>query len=357
MSDQRKNRFGIASVDDIPVGRVPRRRGSGPMSSAVRETAESVAEATEARVEQRKQNASDARRYREAIEEGRMLWRLPIAHVETSDLPRDRLDLDGVARSDEMDELKASIRKHGQKEPIEVYKDDDGCFQLKKGWRRLTALAALFEETGDERFSLVLARIDAGVNDRLRHYIEMVEENTIRQDLTYAEMADLAIKAAADPGVDGDDAEAMVNRLYGALHKMKRSHLRSFVSVLVTLGGALPFPKALSRDLGLDVARALKEQPGLADLMPISLASCTDAEMQNTALRTLIGSGGLVSGQPAPTTSQHRDRQKYEFHVGDAKITARKGEFRIKDRVDFAEIPRERLEAAVSAFQKVLRDN
>ena len=350
MTDQRKNRFGITSVDDIPVGRMPRRRGGGPMSSAVRETAESVAEATETRVEQRKQNAADARLYRSAVEEGRMLWRIPVGEVQTNDLPRDRLDLAGVAKSDEMEELKASIRAHGQQEPIELYRDGDGYLQLKKGWRRLTALSELHAETGDDRFALVLGRIDPGVNDRLRHYVEMVEENTIRQDLSYAEMADLAIKAAADDQVDGDDPEAMVNRLYGALHKMKRSHIRSFVVLMVALGDALRFPKAVSRDLGLDVARVLKDQPGLPDLLRGPLAGCADADGQNAALRAAIS--------PAPETSTRapqRDRQKYEFHVGDAKITARKGEFRIKDHMDFAEIPRERLEAAVAAFQKALR--
>ena len=352
----RKNKFGIASVEETPVGLVPRRRGGGPMSSAVRETAENVAEATEARVEQRKLNAADARLYREAMEQGRVIYRIPVGAILTTDLPRDRMDLDGVAKADEMDELKASIRAHGQKEPIELYRDVAGELQLKKGWRRLTALRALLEETGDEQFGLALARIvtgpgEGGVNGRLLHYVEMVEENTIRQDLTYAEMANLAIEAAADPEVDGDDPEAMVNRLYGSLHKMKRSHLRSFVAVLVAVGDALRFPKALSRDMGLDLARALKERADLAEALRGGLAGCADADSQNATLRAAL-TEAPTEEKPAPA----RYRQKFEFHVGESKITARKGEFRIKDQTDFTEVPRERLEVAVAAFHKALRD-
>ena len=348
----RKNKFGITSVEDIPVGRVPRRRGTGPMSSAVRETAESVAEATEARVEQRQKNAADAREYRAAVDEGRVLARIPLDEISTDDLPRDRLDLDGVAASDEMDELKTSIRAHGQKEPIDLYRDDAGTLQLKKGWRRLTALRALRSETGEEAFATALARIDGGVNDRLRHYVDMVEENILRQDLTYAEMAELALKAAADPTIDGKEPEAMVGRLYSALHKMKRSHIRSFVTVLSLLGDDLRFPKAVSRDLGLELSRALKERPGMTGPLRRKLLVAEDEQEQTAILRAAIAASADRS-ETAPKPAK-RDTQKFEFHVGGAKITARKGEVRIKDRTDFTDMSRERLEAAVAAFQKAL---
>lgn len=345
----RKNKFGITSVGGVSADRVSRRRGSGPMSAAVRETAENVAEATEARVEQRKQNAADAREYRAAVEEGRVLARVLLDDISTDDLPRDRLDLKGVASADEMDELKTSIRARGQKEPIELYLDDAGALQLKKGWRRLNALQQLFAETGESVFSTALARIDRGVNDRLRHFVDMVEENILRQDLTYAEMADLALRAASDPGTDSVSPEEMVNRLYGSLHKMKRSHIRSFVTVLSSLSDDLVFPKAVNRDLGLDIARALKERPELVDALRRELKTASDAQEQNAVLRRAI-EGGVAMVPRTPS----RDRKKFEFHVGAAKVTARKGEVRIKDRTDFTDVSRERLEAAVAAFQKAL---
>ncbi|MFK7942639.1 MAG: ParB/RepB/Spo0J family partition protein [Paracoccaceae bacterium] len=351
MSKSHKNKFGITSVDDAAVGQVSLRRGGGPMSSAVRETVENVAEATEVRVEQRKQNAADARLYRTALEEGRVIWRIPVGDILTTDLPRDRMDLDGVARSDEMDELKASIRVHGQKEPIELYRDEYGYLQLKKGWRRLTSLRALHAETGDERFSQALARVDTDeITDRLPRYVDMVEENILRQDLTFAEMAQVAIEAARDPEVEGEVPEDMVLKLYSALHKTKRSYIRNFVTLLSALGNDLPFPKAVNRDLGNDVARALKDRPELAETLREKLVGCVNAERQNAMMRS-----ALKLATEVEKTAPARDRQKFEFYVGNAKITARNGEFRIKGPTDFTEVPREQLEAAVAAFQQVLK--
>ena len=236
-----RNKFGFDPVAPSPVP--PRERSVGPMGAAVREAAESLQEATEAKVEQRRRNAEDARAWRSAEAEGRVLVTLDLFAIGTEDLPRDRLDLDAVAASDEMEELKASIRVRGQREPVEVYRDAAGAFQLKKGWRRLTALRQLYAETDDPSFGSIVARVEPAVADavpsRLARYVDMVEENVVREDLTFAEMAQVAITAASDPEVEGGDADALVGDLYGALHKMKRSYIRSFVHLLAELGPRL----------------------------------------------------------------------------------------------------------------------
>jgi hypothetical protein len=135
------------------------------MGAAVREPASNLQLSSDAMVEQRRQNAQHERR---------VLVDLPLASVLTDDLPRDRIDLESVAGSDEMEELKTSIRARGQREPIEVYAAGKGTYQLKKGWRRLTAPRQLFAETGDDRFAVVTARVAAGAADRLDLYIDMV---------------------------------------------------------------------------------------------------------------------------------------------------------------------------------------
>ena len=351
MAGSRKNKFGFDSVDAIPVGKAPRRRGTGPMSTAVRETAETVRDQTEAMVEARRQNATDAREYRDALADGRVLSRVDLDQIGTDDLPRDRLDLDGVATADEMDELKTSIAAHGQKEPIELYLDADGALQLKKGWRRLTALRALHGETGEDRFATALARIDQATPDRMRHYIDMVEENILREDLTFAEMAQLAIEAAADNAIEGRGADDLVARLYASLHKTKRSYIRAFVTLLETLGDDLQYPKAVGRDLGLELVRVLKDSPEIVGALKRELAVCPNADAQGMVLRAAIERRPSA----APKSPRQDTRQKYEFHVGTAKVTARKGEFRIKDVTDFSEVPRARLEKAVAAFQAALR--
>ena len=344
-----KNKFGFEPLAPSAAPR-SRDRSPGPMGAAVRDAAESMTEATEAKVEQRRRNAEDAKTFRQAQEDGRVLLGLAIADIATDDLPRDRLALEEVARSDEMEELKASIRARGQKEPVEVYQDAAGRYQIKKGWRRLTALRQLLDETGDARFAEVIARVETGSVDRLDRYVDMVEENVVREDLTFAEMAQVAITAAADPEVEGQGAEVLVNRLYGALHKMKRSYIRSFVVLLEALGDSLPYPKAVSRNLGVEVVRVLKTGQGDLQGLRAALANAQTVEDQELVLQT------FVSSEPAPKIQRSGKKEKFEFRVGASKVTARRGECRIVSGKDFTSVPRDRLEKAILAFEAVLEE-
>lgn len=347
------NKFGFTPIDDSDLKK-SRRREVGPMGAAVRETANSLNESTENLVEQRRQNASDAKEYRKARDEGRVLVAVGINDIHTSDLPRDRLDLATVASSDEMDELKSSIQERGQKEPIELYRDTSGCLQLKKGWRRLTALKQLFEETSDDRFAKVTARVSDGQNDRIDLYIDMVEENVVREDLTFAEMAQVAILAAKDEDLGAGDAEALVGRLYASLHKMKRSYIRSFVYLLTELEDRLPFPKAISRNLGVEVARKLRASPGAASRLRDVLERASSAAEQGEMLDAFLAE---VGSEPSAKKAREKGESvKYEFHVGASKITARKGECRILSSQDFSSIDRSKLQRAVEAFEAVLRE-
>lgn len=346
------NRFGI-SPGDLPADRPRRSREPGPMAVAVRESAASAQEASETLIEQRRQNAVDAKEFRAARDEGRVLVRLALDQIATDALPRDRLDLDSVAAGDEMDELKASLQERGQREPIEVFLSNDGTFQLKAGWRRLMALRQLLSETSDPRFSLILARVTIAGQDRAELYIDMVEENVIRQDLSFAEMAQIALQLAHDPqaGVEGSD-EA-VSRLFRSLHKVKRAYIRSFVGLLECLGDAIKFPKAIPRDLGVDVARRLQStgEEAVVDLRN-RLARVSTAEEQCAMLRSFLSAPEDAGRRQVSSPSA--ERQKFEFHVGESKVTARKGEFRIKAGIDFAAVERQVLERAVKAFHAVL---
>lgn len=342
----KKNKFGIEPL--APVGELRRERSVGPMGAAVREAAEDLHASTEAKVEQRRKNAEDAKAFRDAQAEGRVLVRIPLGEISTSALPRDRIDLEAVALADEMEELKASIRARGQKEPVEVFRDADGVLQLKKGWRRLTALRQLLDETGDDAFGTVVARIDDSAAERLERYIDMVEENVVREDLTFAEMAQVVLEAAADPSVEEQDTDVLVNRLYGSLHKMKRSYIRSFVTLLCELGDALRWPKAVSRNLGVEVVRRMQRE-GDAEALVRLLRQATSAEAQRAALER------YASGAAAAVTKPAARREKYECRVADMKITARDGECRIKADLDFTGVPRDRLEEAIRAFDRVLK--
>ena len=73
----KSNRFGIGRAD--PIDLVPRRtREVGPMGAAVRKAASSLQASSEAMVEQRRQNAADAKEFRQAEGEGRVLKTVPL---------------------------------------------------------------------------------------------------------------------------------------------------------------------------------------------------------------------------------------------------------------------------------------
>lgn len=342
------NKFGFGPAD--PPASTRRGRKPGPMGTAVREAAETLQDSTEAMMEQRRRNADDAKAWRTASEEGRVLADLPLSAVRTDALPRDRLELEAVAQSDEMEELKASIRARGQREPIEVWVDGD-AYQLKKGWRRLTALGQLHAETGDSRFATVIVRIEAGADDRLARYVDMVEENVVREDLTFAEMARIAIAAAEDPDTDELDPDAMVGRLYASLHKTKRSYIRAFVFMLSVLGDDLKYPKAVGRNLGVDVSRTIRT-PALVDALREQLTGVTTPEAQNKLLADFVQASKRSGAGDAATVAP---KPKLEFHIGKTKVTARNGECRIVSEADYAEIPREQLERAIRAFEVELK--
>ncbi len=346
-----KNKFGIDAPEVKSAS--PRVRSVGPMGAAVREAAEDLQAATDAKVEARRQNAEDAREFRAARDEGRVLVNVPLADISTDALPRDRMDLERIAGSLEMEELKASIRARGQKEPVELFRDEAGGLQLKKGWRRLTALRQLFAENGDEAFSRIVARIEGEESGRLDRYIDMVEENVVREDLSFAEMAQVALTAAADPSVLENDADALVNRLYASLHKMKRSYVRSFVYLLSELGESLKFPRDVARNVGSDVARRLQKDGGAGELKTV-LERCTDGLQQYAALREFVAENNALN-KPAKRVLT-RASEKFEFRVGDTKVTARKGECRIVSEADFASLPKDRLETAVRAFEAALEE-
>lgn len=348
------NRFGIGPAD-VPTEVAGRRsRDVGPLGAAVRESAASAQESSEGLVEQRRQNASDAKEYRAAKEEGRVLISLPLDRISVDALPRDRIDLDGAAASDEMDELKSSIRERGQREPVEVFLAGDGSYQLKTGWRRLTALRQLFAETSEARFGLIAARVTAVSDDRAGLYVDMVEENVIRQDLSFAEMAQIAIALAGDAHAHVGSVDDAVARLFRSLYKVKRAYIRSFTVLLGRLDGALPFPKSVARDLGVDVARRLQDASDDAvERLKAQLAKITTDREQADVLRSFL-SGQAAGVVKSNSVAISADKQKFEFHVGDSKVTARNGEFRIKAGIDFVSIERQVLERAVKAFHAAL---
>jgi hypothetical protein len=165
--------------------------------------------------------------------------------------------------------LQASIHARGQQTPVEVVDLGKGRNGLISGWRRLRALTTLREETGDERFATVqalLRRPDGAASA----YLAMVEENEIRVGLGHYERAQIAARAVEQGVYPG--LEAALNRVYQNVSRVKRSRIRSFVTVYQTLNGSLRFPAAPPERVGLSLAQALEADAGLADRMKTAFA-------------------------------------------------------------------------------------
>lgn len=196
----------------------------------------------------------------EARAEGRLVQRLALDAVEIDYLVRDRLGID----AEEMAALMESIRLHGQRTPIEVTETAPGRYGLISGWRRLTALRQLAEETGEARFTTVLALLrrpeTAGAA-----YVAMVEENEIRLGLSYYERARI-VGRAVEQGVFADDRSAL-QALFAAASRAKRSKIGSFLRIWRALDGGLRFPAAIPERLGLGLAARLDADPAFAGLL------------------------------------------------------------------------------------------
>lgn len=240
-----------------------------------------------------------------ARSEGRLIQRLPLEAVDAGYLVRDRLAPgDAAAPDEDLQSLMASLRARGQQTPIEVVALEAGRYGLISGWRRLRALRALRDETGEDRFGTVLAllRQPESASDA---YVAMVEENEIRVGLSYYERARIVARAA-ELGVFGDEAVAL-RALFASASRAKRSKIGSFLAVYRALDGRLRFPEALPERLGLALARAIEAGGAgptgfaarLADRLRKAAPDTAEAE-QAALARALAESAGEAPAAPKP---------------------------------------------------------
>jgi hypothetical protein len=230
--------------------------------------------------------------------EGRLVLRLPLEAVETTWLIRDRID-PGTGQDPDFVALLDSLREHGQRNPIEVANIEQGRYGLVSGWRRLTALRQLHEETGEARFATVLALLRRPENAQSA-YLAMVEENEIRLGLSYYERARIAAKAV-EAGVYPSTKTALQS-LFATASRAKRSKIGSFLILYQTLGDFIRFPQALTERLGLSLAKIVEDdaaaQARLRCYLKAVDARYPDAEQ--TLLADFIATEAESAAQPNP---------------------------------------------------------
>nr|WP_111298267.1 ParB N-terminal domain-containing protein [Paracoccus saliphilus] len=341
---------------DFPAGKVESRRG--PMAAAISETAESARDRAKVEAQIRAENDALAQEHVRLKRAGLITDMIALDAIDAHKLIRDRKPVADF----ELAELVASIRDVGLSNPIRVEPAGEGRYELIQGWRRLSAYRQLLEETGDDE---TWGRIPAGIaarGDQLESlYRRMVDENLVRKDISFAEMAQLAVHYAMDPLTAENDPEKAVAILFKSAGYQKRSYIRNFIPLVERLGEALLYPQEIPRALGLSLSQRLDEVPGLvaaikSELKDWDTRSITD---ELGVLRRYAGQGAEPSAaedapRPAPAAPQSAAKAKTTFQLqrpqGSAKCTAANGRLEIRLPRDFSAVDRRKLEAAVAAM-------
>ena len=251
-----------------------------------------------------------------ARETGRLVLDLPLDAIVPDHLARDRIGDRLPADDEDMAALRASIRAHGQRTPIEVVPVGGARtgalpYGLLSGWRRLCALKALLAETGDARFATIQALVRRP-ETAADAYVAMVEENEIRLGLSQYERARVAARATAR-GVFPDE-EAALRALFAGASRPKRSRIRSFLALYHGLDDALRFPAAIPERLGLALVERLREGRGPAIAAALTEAAPATAAAELALLDRLARpdpTGGRRRGpcrRPAPWPRASRSR-------------------------------------------------
>lgn len=345
--------FDIDLPDEIETAPVPKQalQRRGPMASAIAENADALKSRKSAAEAIREENDALAHEFVALREAGHVIVEVPIDEVKTTMLVRDRLL---SAEDAELDELVTSIRDLGLSNPIRVVKRPGDGYELVQGYRRLAAYRRLHEagEGGDWARIPALVLIDA--EDIGGLYRRMLDENIIRKDLSFAEMAHAAQVYAADPGTDASDIAAAVSALFQSAPYSKRSYIRSFAMLMDLIGDKLRYPTQLPRALGVAVARALKEE-GVTHSIRAALdaADWRSAEDELAILRQFAGETAEPVERAAPK-GKRAGATKTTFHIqsgaGQVKCTAAQGRLEIRVDRDFSSIERKRLESAIAAL-------
>lgn len=322
----------------------------GPMATAVRENAEALRarQAVEDRI--RAENDALAHEHVRLKRAGLILDMIPTHRIDATKLIRDR----STAPDESLAELKASIMAIGLSNPIRVEKKADGRYELIQGSRRLRAFIELEGEYRDGRFTHIPAGYVAAGDALATSYRRMVDENLVRKDISFAEMAALARAYVADPGTACEDIDKAVVTLFRSAGYQKRSYIRAFVELLDMLGDALVHPQQIGRNLGLDLRRRLDGDPtALARLRgQLSGAPGRTAEQEAAILRGFLDAAVPARAKvPVPKSG---GRAKTTLRIGSARgefrCLAANGRLELRGPTDFAEVDPRRLETAVAAF-------
>lgn len=357
MSKRRIFDIDFPSETEAPAASVPagtERRG--PMAAAISENAEALRERQEAEAAIRAENDRLAHELVRLKKLGLIVDLLPITAIRTDKLTRDR----AKGRDPELDELKDSIKAIGLSNPIRVEQVGDG-YELVQGFRRLAAYRELYAETQDPAFATIPAGLIARGETLEALYRRMVDENLVRRDISFAEMAELARAYLADPQTAATNLDQAIATLFGSAGRQKRVYIRNFAALLERIGGHLRHAHAMPRALGLALLKRFEREPGVAATVQRALSAKPErSEEEEMAILRAVAEGA----EPAPAEPRaarpSNPGAKTSLRVahgdGIARCVATVGRVELRMDRDFSAIDRHRLELAIEAFLSALEE-
>lgn len=330
---------------DPPAERAIEPARRGPMASAIAETSKATAERFGAEEAIRAENDALAHEHVRLKKLGLITDLIATVDIRADKLTRDR----STGLDPELAELKESIKAVGLSNPIRVEQTADG-YELIQGFRRLSAFRELAAETGDNRYTRIPAALVPRGEPLVSLYRKMVDENMVRKDLSFGEMAQLAVAYASDEGISSGEAVAA---LYASALKQKRSYIRQFARVIEALGPTLRFPEVLPRALGLNLAWALDTGQGAAITAALDAQPERDAATEQSILKKVIAR----TPEPArkkPAKSVSKTTIRIDSSNGEAKVTAVDGRLELRYARDFSAISKARLQRSIEALLRAL---
>jgi ParB family chromosome partitioning protein len=360
---RRKPTFAIDVADedlqskDEETSSAPSRRG--PMAAAIVDNADSLKRREQLERDIRAENDQLAHEHVRLKKLGLILELVPLDSIETTKLVRDRslkLDL-------ELDDLVTSIQEIGLSNPIRVESVSSERYELIQGYRRLEAYRRLLRETKDERYATIPAAIVPSGDELETSYRRMVDENLVRKDISFAEMAELARAYSQDPQTPHIEPDKAVTALFKAAPYQKRSYIRAFAELLELVGEHLRFPHAIPRNLGLNVRRSVSANGDDATAIIAALTASPDRSVEEElqilrqhASQQPQSDRRAKSTKQLPRKSATKPGVTFEFSLPRqrAKCTVTAGRIEVKTDDDFSETDPQKFEEALAAFFDVL---
>ena len=351
------------TAQSTPIEPLPQRRG--PMATAITETAGALRDRAVIEARIRAENDALAHEHVRLKKLGLITDLVPLDLIDTSKLTRDRATGDDA----DLAELVTSVREIGLSNPIRLEAAADGRYELVQGYRRLQAFRALLADTGDAAlFGAIPAAITARGETLERLYRQMVDENLVRKDISFAEMAQMAVHYAADPGTAENDPDKAVAKLFGSAGYAKRSYIRGFIKLVEMLGETLRYAPHIPRALGLSLVQRLEAEPETAKQIRAALSGLENwsAREELDVLRRFVAeSKPGLEPDFIPMTDQGpargiaprgpmADQTSVSFLMpsrqGQVRCVVTAGRIELRLDRDFSGIDRERLAVAVRAM-------